>query len=208
MVKESQCLKYKDHLNLLLGKWTASQRGRNQYINWDPRSRKGGHKGCATTVLFNMVYWYIQPGYIYGVASHPPGNWKNYQIYCELGKEDCHPQTRHLPFFTCFQCSVVYAQVYQYICYVGKKQKEWHQLLLLVSVRFRKPKSLAVDIFNPTLLSSCISEITVHVAGTQAIISLHFTVCSCVGGISMHLSLCLGVQYSAVTRNVLEPKLL
>lgn len=77
-VKESQCLRYKDCMNLLLGKWTVSQRGRNQYINWESRPRKGGHKGCATSVVFNMVHWYIKPECIYPVTSHPPGNWKNW----------------------------------------------------------------------------------------------------------------------------------
>lgn len=48
-------------------------------------------------------------------------------------------------------------------------------------------------------------------AGTPAMTSLDFSVCSCVGrylSLSMYLCLCLGVQYSAITRNVLEPKLL
>lgn len=52
--------------------------GNGQYINWESRPRKGGHKGCATSVVFNMVHWYIKPECIYPVTSHPPGNWKNW----------------------------------------------------------------------------------------------------------------------------------
>lgn len=73
-------------------------------------------------------------------------------------------------------------------------------------------QSLSMDTHNPLLCCVCAPQGLLQVfAGMQTITCLHFSVCSCVGrclGLSVYLCLCLWIQQSAITRNVLEPQLL